>query len=130
MWTWRDATLALLILALAVGWFSTHGPVELPEERGLGPGTELAGESPLVVSGSGAEIVTITQADAVTEPVAASAEQESPERETTPENEEEPIMQDFSGLVWMATGAVVFLAGLLSGPLVAGLWGRIRDHKT
>ena len=53
----------VLILALAVGWFSTHGPVELPEGRGIGPGTERAGESPLVVSGHGAGIVTINQAD-------------------------------------------------------------------
>ena len=56
----RNAVWTALLLAVLIGWFSTYGPCEAVDDNGLGPGDDRAGASPLVVSGPGAEITTIT----------------------------------------------------------------------
>lgn len=125
----RDALLAgLLVLALAVG-FSTHGPVKLPDSHGLGPGDDRAGESPLVVSGPGAGIVTVTQAD-------APARQEPEETQSRTggsgqgaEAPEEEHMNDWSNLIWYAIGVMTVLIGEFAGVVVACAWQRLRKEN-
>lgn len=123
----RDALLLLLILALAVGWFSANGPMELPDERGLGPGTDRVGESPLVVSGPGA----LTE-DVVGSAPATPAETEAVETPgggsdwaemTVTVVEEVERMEPF--LIGCMVGGALVLAGVFASPAAAWLWDKI-----
>ena len=124
----RDALLLLLILVLAVGWFSTYGPMELPEERGLGPGDDRAGESPLVVSGSGAlteDVVGSTPATpAETKAVETPGGGSAWEKMTVTVTEVER-MDPF--LIGCVVGGALVLAGVFASPAAAWLWDKI--HK-
>ena len=54
-----DLILTALLGALLIGCFSLWGPVEVSAPTLDGPGLEKPGESSLVVSGSGAEVVNV-----------------------------------------------------------------------
>lgn len=128
----RDSFVAIgLMLALIAG-FSRWGP-KVAEEPGRGAGPGRPGESSLVVSGAGAEIVTVCRSPLAQEQEEPQAPVQSREEdragETGPEkNKEEMCMQEFSGLIWMAAGVAAYMAGLMSGPLVAALWGRVKNE--
>ena len=127
----RDAVLLLLILALAVWWFSTYGPMELPEGRedsswvmpGAGEGVEH------VQAGEGTEPVTVT--------IPAPTEATWPEPVETPGGEsawdampvtvteEVERMEPF--LIGCMVGGVLVLAGVFASPAAAWLWDKI--HK-
>lgn len=126
----RDILLLLLILAMAAWWFSTYGPVVGPEERGIGPGDDRAGESPLVVSGPGAlteDVVgsapaTPAETEAVETPGGGSAREEMTVTVTVTEVER---MEPF--LIGCMVGGALVLAGVFAGPAAAWLWDKI--HK-
>ena len=125
----RDILLTIVILALAVGWFSTHGPVVGPEERGVGPGDDRAGKSPLVVSGPGAlteDVVdsapaTPAETEVVETPGGGSAWEEM----TVTVTEEVERMEPF--LIGCMVGGALVLAGVFASPAAAWLWDKIRD---
>ncbi len=127
----RDTILTLLILTLAVGWFSAYGPMELPEERGIGPGTDRAGESPLVVSGPGAlteDVVgsapaTPAETEAVETPGGGSAWEGMVVTVTVTEEVER--MDPF--LIGCVVGGALVLTGVFASPAAAWLWDKI--HK-
>ena len=125
----RDALLTLLILAVGVSWFSFHGPVVGPEERGLGPGENKAGESPLAVSGPGAEIVTVTQSgERETEDQwGREREEQAGEPDDRQEPGEECNMDNLNELISYAVGVMTVLIGEFAGVVVAGTWHRL--HK-
>ena len=127
MWALRDAVLALLILAVAVGWFSLNGPIAPADGRGLGPGDDRAGESPLVVSGEGTQRVTAARE---TKENTGTGQEDAPEsaRETTPETAmEDDTMGPF--LIGYIAGAVTVLTGVLVSPVAAWLWERIKTNR-
>ena len=124
----REILPLMLILAMAVGWFSVYDPVVEPEERGLGPGADRAGESPLVVSGPGAlaetEVVSAPATPAETEAV------ETPGGESAWDAmpvtvEEVERMEPF--LIGCMVGGALVLAGVFASPAAAWLWDKI--HK-
>lgn len=128
----RDTLIALLILALGVGWFSIYGPRELPEGRedsswvmpGAGEGVEH------VQAGEGTEPVTVT--------IPAPTEATWPETVETPGGEsawdampvtvtveEVECMEPF--LIGCVVGGALVLAGVFASPAAAWLWDKI--HK-
>ena len=123
----REILLVFMILALAVGWFSVCGPVVEPEERGLGPGLERPGESPLVVSGPG-----VLTEDVVGSAPATSAETKAVEtpgggsawEEMTVTVTEVERMEPF--LIGCMVGGALVLAGVFASPAAAWLWDKLR----
>ena len=125
----RDALLLLLILAVAVGWFSAYGPREAVDGSGLGPGDDRMGESPLVVSGPGTEIVTVTQAGKPQE-TTGQPRPDAGGPETGAEAPREEHMDNMSDLIWYAVGVMTVLIGEFAGVVVAGAWHRLhKEHK-
>lgn len=128
----RDAVLVLLILAGAVGWFSAYGPREAVDGSGLGPGDDRMGESPLVVSGSGAGIVTVTQSGE-----REAEDQRGREREEQagePDDRQEPgkekPMSNLNELIWYAVGVATVLIGEATVLAVVAVWKIIHDNST
>ena len=125
----HDMILTLLILAVAVGWFSINGPMELPEVwRITGyvmPG-DGDGETKLTVPGAGALAVTASQPRPHTS--ATEHREEAYPTEPVPEIKEEITMHNFDGIVWMVAGAAMFMSGLFAGPLAAALWRKIKNN--
>ena len=128
----RDGLLALLLMAVLAGWFSINGPVALPDTRPesgwVMPGEE-GGQTELVVSGAGAEIADAPDPEPQGLRITTGPEATTPS-ETTPETAEEEDMDNVSNLIWFAAGVVSVLIGEVSGPLVAGLWRRVRGWGT
>lgn len=121
----RDILIALLVLAVAVVWFSTNGPVELPEvDResswvmpGEGDGAEL------VQAGEGTEAVIVdvlvpAETEAMETPGGESAREEIPVTVT----EEERMDPFMTGCI---VGGALVLAGVFASPAAAWLWDRI-----
>ena len=126
----RNAIAALLILAGAVAWFSAYGPREAVDGSGMGPGDDRAGESPLVVSGPGAESVAVTQAGEPQE-TTGQARPDAGGPETGAEAPgEECNMDNLNELIWYAVGVMTVLIGEFAGVVVAGAWHRLhKEHK-
>lgn len=128
----RDTLLGIALMLALIAGFSRWGPVKA-EEPGSGAVPGRPGESSLVVSGPGAEIVTVCRsplAQEQDEPQAPAQSRED-DRGGDPEpekNKEEMCMQEFSGLIWLAAGVAAYMAGLVTGPLVAALWRRVKDE--
>ena len=121
----RDILIALLILALAVGWFSTHGPVEIPEgsreSAWVMPGE--GDETELVQAGTGTEAVMVAasvpaETEAVETPGGGSAWEEM-----TVTVEEVTRMDPF--MTGCIVGGALVLAGVFASPAAAWLWDRI-----
>ena len=124
----RDVTLTILLVALLAGWFSIRGPIELPNERGLGPGDDRAGESPLVDSTPGM----------LTEAMTASAPAEYAEMEAVETLDGESAWEEMTVtvtevermdpfLIGCVVGGALVLAGVFASPAAAWLWDKI--HK-
>lgn len=121
----RDTLTALLILALAVGWFSAHGPASPIEERnvsgwvmpGEGAGTELVQDG----AGMEAAIVDVpvpVETEAMETPGGESAREEIPVTVT----EEERMDPFMTGCI---VGGALVLAGVFASPIAAWLWEKI-----
>ena len=129
----RDVFTTLLLVLALVAWFSLNGPIVPVVERGLGPGDDRMGESPLVVSGPGAEIVSVTQAEARTTQAAREPEgtqsraAESGSGAEAPK--EEPQMDNLNELIWFAAGVLAVLTGMFAGPVVARMWEKIHNNN-
>lgn len=123
----RNAVWTALLMAVLIGWFSAYGPREAVDGRGLGPGDDRAGESPLVVSGEGTQRVTAARE---TKENTGTGQEDAPEsaRETTPETAmEDDTMGPF--LIGYIAGAVTVLTGVLVSPVAAWLWERIKTNR-
>ena len=107
-----------LLGALLIGCFSLCGPMEVSAPTRDGPGLERPGESSLVVSGSGSEIVTVKmqQTDGTTQ------NDVSPERPAPEENNSDlsPQHSELTGY-WYGVWAV------LLGQVVILMFGRKDD---
>lgn len=125
----RDILLVLLILALGVGWFSVNGTAAMaPDSSGIGPGDDRMGGSPLVVSGQGAEIVTVTQGgESERQKTAEQAAECGDAPETMPETAEEVTGVELF-LNGCAVGVAAVMLGLFAGPVVAWLWQKINKR--
>ena len=124
----RDVTLTILLVALLAGWFSIRGPIELPNERGLGPGDDRAGESPLVDSTPGmlAEAMTASAPAEYAEMEAVETlDGESAWEEMTVTVTEVERMDPF--VIGCVVGGALVLAGVFASPAAAWLWDKI--HK-
>ena len=126
--TMRDILLTLLILVVAVGWFSINGLMEPAQERNV-PGWVMqgdgAGKTKLTAPGGGTLAVAVTLAE--TTPAITEHREETYPTKPAPEIKEETTMHNFDGIVWMVAGAVMFMSGLFAGPLAAALWRKIKN---
>lgn len=123
----RDTLIALLILALGVGWFSIYGPRELPEGRGdsswVMPGAGEGVEH--VQAGEGAEPVTIPSPTEATWPEPVETPGGESAWNAMPVTVEEVArMEPF--LIGCMVGGALVLAGVFASPAAAWLWGKLR----
>lgn len=117
--SWKDLILTVLLAVLLICWFSFWGPMEVSAPTLDGPGLEKPGESSLVVSGSGSEIVTVATQNAE----GTTQNDVSPERPALEENNSDlsPQHSELTGY-WYGVGAVIL------GQLVMMLFRRDNDE--
>lgn len=117
--SWKDLILTVLLAVLLTVCFSLWGPMEVSAPTLDGPGLERPGESSLVVSGSGSEIVTVEmqQTDG-TKRNDVSAERPAPEENNS---DLSPQHSELTGY-WYGVGAVIL------GQVVMMLFRRDNDE--
>lgn len=123
----RDTIIALLLVLALIGWFSLYGPMIPVDERGLGPGEDRMGESPLVVAGPGAGIVDVAQGRPQGETGQAPSKGGATKTQDGAEAPREEHMDNITNLGWCVVGVVAVLTGAFTSPLVAWMWQKIRN---
>ena len=115
-----DFILTVLLAVLLIVCFSLWGPMEVSAPTLDGPGLERPGESSLVVSGSGSEIVTVEMQQAKgTMQNDVSVERPAPEENNS---DLSPQHSELTGY-WYGVGAV------LMGQVVMMLFRRDEDGQ-
>ena len=119
--SWKELMVTALIAALLIFWFSFWGPTEVSAPAPRGQGYEQRGESGLVVSGSGAEIVTVATQNAQGRMQNdVSAERPAPEENNSDLSTQHSELTGY----WYGVGAVIL------GQVVILILGRNDDGKT
>lgn len=130
----RDALLGIALMLALIAGFSRWGPVTA-ENPGSGAVPGRPGESSLVVSGPGAEIVTVCRSPLAQEqeelkiPAQAKEDTGGAGSGNGAQAPEEVHTMDMSNLIWYAAGVMTVLIGEFAGVMVARAWQRLRIHR-